>query len=144
MLTRRVFASCALCGITGAIAGFVATEAEAQTAGSSASGGLTRKILQQTDGPAEGYVTILVEARIAPGALVAWHTHPGIESAYLVEGGGELMVKGQPNRQVKPGDGFQIPSATPHALQNGDKPTKVAGAYVLEKGKPLASPASPN
>jgi quercetin dioxygenase-like cupin family protein len=141
MLTRRLFASCALCGITGAVTGFAATEVKAQPAGTTA---VTRKILQQTDGPAEGYVTIIVEVQIDPGALVPWHTHPGIESAYIVEGGGELMVKGQPNRQAKPGDGFQIPTATPHALQNGDKPTKVAATYVIEKGKPLASPASPN
>ena len=138
MLTRRFFTSCALCAATGLVAA-----SDAQGVGTAASG-VTRKILQQTDGPAEGYVTIIAEVEIEPGALVAWHTHPGIESAYLVEGGGELMIKGQTNRQLKPGDGFQIPSVTPHALQNGDKRSKVAGTYVLEKGKPLASPASPD
>jgi len=58
------FASCAICAVTG----FVATEASAQgtptatTAG--VSPGVTRKILSQTDGPAPGYVTLLVEAEI--------------------------------------------------------------------------------
>ena len=78
MLTRRgfaTFASCAICGITE----FIATEVSAQGAQPAATPGVTRKILSQTDGPAPGYVTILVEATIEPGVTVARHTHPGIE-----------------------------------------------------------------
>ena len=77
MLTRRGFAgfaSCAICGITE----FIATEASAQGTQSAATPGVTRKILSQTDGPASGYVTILVEATIEPGVTVARHTHPEI------------------------------------------------------------------
>jgi len=96
----------------------------------------------QTDGPAQGYVTVLVEATIEAGVSVARHTHPGIESAYILEGGIELPVQGQPTRMLKTGDGFQIPPGTPHA---GGKPgaakTRVLITYVVEKGKPIASPA---
>jgi len=43
---------------------------------------------------------------------------------------------------LKPGDGFLVPPNTPHAGgKNGDKKTKIASTYVVEKGKPLASPA---
>lgn len=139
MLTRRLFAACALCSA----GGFVATEVTAAEGAVSKSPGVSRKILQQMDGPVDGYVTIVVEAEIPAGAFVAWHTHPGIESAYLLEGGGQLMVKGLANRKLKPGDGFQIAAVTPHALQNGNAVTKVAGTYVIEKGKPLASPSKP-
>jgi quercetin dioxygenase-like cupin family protein len=87
-------------------------------------------------------VTLLVEATIEAGVPVARHTHPGIESAYVLEGGLELPVQGQPTRTIKAGDGFQIPPETPHA---GGKPsdakTRVLITYVVEKGKPLASPA---
>jgi quercetin dioxygenase-like cupin family protein len=141
MLTRRGFAgfaSCAICTVTG----FVATEASAQGAPPAATAGVTRKILSQTDGPVPGYVTILVEAEIEAGVTVARHTHPGIESAYVMEGGFELPIQGQPTRTLKAGDVFQVPPATPHA---GGKPgtakTKVLITYVVEKGKPLASPA---
>jgi len=75
MLTRRGFtgfASCALCAITG----FVATEASAQGAPAASSGGVTRKILSQTDGPAPGYVTVLGESEIEAGVAVGRHTHP--------------------------------------------------------------------
>jgi quercetin dioxygenase-like cupin family protein len=140
MLTRRGFAgfaSCAICGITE----FIATGASAQTPPAAASG-VTRKILSQTDGPAPGYVTLLVEATIEAGAAVGRHTHPGIESAYVLEGGLELPIQGQPTRMIKAGDAFQIPAETPHA---GGKPPdakcRILITYVVEKGKPLASPA---
>jgi quercetin dioxygenase-like cupin family protein len=43
---------------------------------------------------------------------------------------------------LKPGDGFQIPPDTPHAgVKNGPKMTKITSTYIVEKGKPLASPA---
>ena len=141
MLTRRGFAgfaSCAICGITE----FVATAASAQGTPPAASGGVTRKILSQTDGPAPGYVTLLVEATIEPGVAVGRHTHPGIESAYVMEGGFELPIQGQPTRVLKVGDAFQIPPETPHAGgKAGDAKTRILITYVVEKGKPLASPA---
>ena len=108
MLTRRDFAgiaSCALCAVTG----FIATEASAQGTPPATTPGVTRKILSQTDGPVPGYVTIIVEAEIEAGVTVARHTHPGIESAYIVEGGLDLPIEGQPIRTLKPGDGFVVP-----------------------------------
>src|SRR5262249_30978395 len=141
MLTRRGFASCALCAITG----FVATEASAQGGGapSPSGGGVTRNILSKTDGPAAGYETLLVEAIIEPGVAVAPHTPPGVESAFVLEGGFELPIRGQETRMLKPGDGFHIPPNTVHA---GGKPgtakSRLIITYVVEKGKPLASPAS--
>jgi quercetin dioxygenase-like cupin family protein len=141
MLSRRAFtgvAGCAICGL----AEFVATGAAAQGAPPAATGGVTRKILSQTDGPTPGYVTLLVEAEIEAGVAVGRHTHPGVESAYVLEGGFELPIEGQPTRTLKPGDGFQIPPATPHAGgKAGTAKTRVLITYVVEKGKPLASPA---
>ena len=87
-------------------------------------------------------MTINVEAEIEPGVTIARHTHPGIESGYVLEGGLDLPVEGQPIRTLKVGDGFQVPPETPHAgAKNGDKKTRIAITYVVEKGKPLASPA---
>ena len=141
MLTRRGFtgfASCALCAITG----FAATEASAQGAPAASSGGVTRNILAKSDGPAPGYETLTVEAIIEANTPVGRHTHPGIESAYVLEGGFELPIQGQETRMLKPGDAFQIPANTPHA---GGKPgaarSRLIITYIVEKGKPLASPA---
>src|SRR6266403_5740170 len=139
--TRRGFAgfaSCALCAVTG----FIATDASAQGAPPVPTTGYTRKILSQVDGPTPGYVTIAVEAELQPGGTVARHTHPGIESTYVLEGSFELPIQGQPTRSYKQGDNYQIPAGTPHA---GGKPSdtkvRLATTYVVEKDKPLVSPA---
>jgi len=141
MLTRRSFAGfapCALCGI----GEFIATAASAQGAPPATTSGVSRKILSQIDGPAPGYTTLLVEAIIEQGATVARHTHPGIESVYVLEGGFELPIQGQETRNMKQGDAFQIPSDTPHAGgKAAPAKTKVLITYVVQKDKPLASPA---
>ena len=142
MLTRRGFAgfaSCAICAVTG----FMATDASAaEGAPPAGATGVKRKILSQMDGPMPGYVTINMEVEINPGVTIPRHTHPGIESGYVLEGGFELPVQGQPTRIVKAGDGFQIPPETPHAGgKPGDKKSKIAITYVVQKGKPLVSPA---
>ncbi len=134
MLTRRAFAACALC----AAGGFWATGVDAQGA---ATGGLKRTLLKQTDGPIDGYVTVEMQVDIEPNATVARHTHPGIESGYLAEGGIDLGIDGIGALNLKPGDGFQVPTGTPHGGKNGAAKTVIISTYVVEKGKPLASPA---
>ena len=133
MLTRRGFAACALCAVTG----FLATGAEAQNAPA----GLKRTIITRTDGPMDGYETVNVRVDLDAGTLVPRHTHPGIKSSYVVEGALELSVDGVATRTFNAGDGFQVPTRVPHGGKNGDKPTIFAVTYVVEKGKPLASPA---
>ncbi len=141
MLTRRGFAgfaSCAICAVTG----FVATDASAAEGGPIAvTPGLKRKILSQMHGPMPGYVTITAEVEIEPGVTVARHTHPGIESGYVVEGELDLPIQGQPTRRLKLGEGFQVPAETPHGGSKSDQKVKLTSTYVLEKGEPLASPA---
>src|ERR1700730_12728967 len=117
MLTRREFAvlaSCAICGLTG----FITAEALAQGPPAATTPGVTRKILSQMDGPVPGYVTINAEAEIEAGVRIARHTHPGIESGYILEGGLDLLIEGQPIRALKMGDGFEGSPTTHHA---GDK-----------------------
>ena len=115
----------------------LASDTEAQIAPS----GRKRTILTRIDVPMEGYETVNARVDLDPGAVVARHTHPGIESSYVVEGGLELSVDGQGTRTFKAGDGFQVPTRVPHSGKTGDKPTTVAVTYVVEKGKPLVSPA---
>jgi quercetin dioxygenase-like cupin family protein len=133
MLTRRGFAACALC----AVAGFVATGAEAQKA----PGGLKRTIITRIDGPVAGYETVSVRVEIEAGATIARHTHPGIETSYIISGSTDLAIEGEAAKTYSAGDAFQVAAGVPHGGKNGDAPTVVAGTYVVEKGKPLASPA---
>src|ERR1700733_15469190 len=100
-----------------------------------------RTVLEQIDVPGSAYTTIVATTEIAPNARVERHIHPGTEMTYVLEGGGDMFVEGKPVMHVKPGDHWQVPAFTPHYLQNGPKPTRLPHTYVLEKGKPLATPA---
>jgi quercetin dioxygenase-like cupin family protein len=136
MLTRRLFGGCALCAGLGLLAaGVDAGAAAAQTAG------ITRTILKRIEFPGNNYVTILARAEIAPGGLVARHTHPGVETSYVLAGHGTLLVQGRADQAVGPGDDFQIPPLVPHSARNGDAAMVIVTTYVVEKDKPLASPA---
>lgn len=137
MLTRRLFATCALCALTGLKAETVV----AQDAPPKPTPGVKRNILRESEGPTPGTLTILVEGEIGAGALVARHTHPGIESAYILEGAGTLSVEGQPDVPIRAGEGYHVARAVPHALRNGPTTMRIAATYVVDKGKPLASPA---
>ncbi len=103
--------------------------------------GIKRTVLQKIEFP-DHYTTITAVAEVEPGVTAARHTHPGIESAYILEGEGDLHVEGQPERRVKAGDSFQIANTTPHDIRNvsSDKPLKVLSTYIIEKDKPLATP----
>lgn len=133
MFSRRRFVGCALCAAGGVLQAEVGAKAQAP--------GFTRTILNKIEYPGDKMATIEVLVEIDPNVTVARHTHPGVETGYIIEGGGTLGMKGQPDRKVAPGDGFQVPYEVPHWVQNGPAKTRVLSVYVVEKDKPLASPA---
>jgi quercetin dioxygenase-like cupin family protein len=96
----------------------------------------------QLDGPIPGYTTIVMDVTVDAGVTVGRHTHPGIESSYVMEGGGlELPIEGQPTRLLKAGEAFQIPPETPQAGgKAANAKTRLLINYIVEKGKPLAKP----
>jgi quercetin dioxygenase-like cupin family protein len=140
LLSRRRFSACAICVALGELA---ASGASAQSPAGAPAGtpGVTRTVVTQTDLPDGKFVAIAVHAEIAANATVARHTHPGVESAYVIDGEGELMIDGQASKKLGANDSFQVPPERPHSLKNGAKPMKLAITYVVEKGKPIATPA---
>lgn len=97
--------------------------------------------LQRFDVPGTPYETVIGIAEIAPNVGIGRHTHPGPESGYLIEGGFELLIEGEQPRLLKPGDSYVVPPNTVHDAKTGAAGAKVLATYVVEKGKPLASPA---
>lgn len=100
-----------------------------------------RTVLEQIDVPGSAYTTIVAITEIEPNARIERHIHPGTEITYVLEGGGDMFVEGRAVMHVRPGDHWQVPAGTPHYLQNGPNHTRLLVTYVLEKGKPLATPA---
>jgi quercetin dioxygenase-like cupin family protein len=104
--------------------------------------GLTRTLVGKGDVSVPGREAVVARVEVAAGAHAGRHTHPGDEISYVLEGQVELLVDGQPPRIVKAGESFVVPAGTVHDAHNaGDQPVKLVGVYVVEKGKPLASPA---
>lgn len=104
---------------------------------------LTRTIVAKADVSVPGREAVIARVEVAPGGVAGWHTHPGDEISYVSEGEATLMVAGQPQRKVAAGEGFVVPAGVVHNARNdGATVVKLVGVYVVEKGKPLASPAS--
>ena len=104
---------------------------------------LTRTIVLKADVSVPGREAVIARVEVAPGGVAGWHTHPGDEISYVAEGESMLLVAGQPPRKVSAGEAFVIPAGVVHNARNDSAaPVKLVGIYVVEKGKPLASPAS--
>ena len=104
--------------------------------------GFTRTVVEKADVSVPGREAVIARVEINPGVSVGRHTHPGEEISYVIEGSGEILIEGQPTRKVKAGDGFVIPAGAKHDARNtGTTVLKLAGIYVVEKGKPRATPA---
>jgi quercetin dioxygenase-like cupin family protein len=102
--------------------------------------GIKRTLMQRTDsGPNQE--TILGLAEIAAGGAAGRHTHFGIEVGYVVEGTSILEIEGEAPRTLKAGDSYLIPAGRIHDAKAGPSGAKVLATYVVEKGKPLATPA---
>jgi quercetin dioxygenase-like cupin family protein len=97
--------------------------------------------LQKFDVPGTNYETVIGIAEIAPNVNIGRHTHPGPESGYMLEGEFVLLVEGQSPLPVKVGESYKVPPGAIHDARTGEKGAKVIATYVVEKGKPLASPA---
>lgn len=104
--------------------------------------GIQRTVVTRGDTTVPGREAVIVRVEIAPGASAGRHTHPGEEISYVTDGEGEILMEGKAPLKVKAGDGFVIPGGTKHDARNtGTQPLKLVAVYVVEKGKPLATPA---
>ena len=113
----------------------------AATASVAQAPGIKRTLLQKSD-VGHGMEAILGLAEIAAGGSTGRHTHFGVETGYVIEGNGTLEIDGQAPLALKPGDSYTIPAGTVHnAKALGPGASKVLATYIVEKGKPLATPA---
>ncbi len=104
--------------------------------------GLTRTMVGKADVSVPGREAVVARVEVAAGARAGRHTHPGDEISYVTDGEVTLLVDGQEPRKIKAGESFVVPAGVVHDAHNDSAaPVKLVGVYVVEKGKPLASPA---
>jgi quercetin dioxygenase-like cupin family protein len=102
---------------------------------------IKRTALQKIDFPGDKMTTALVLVEVIPDGLVARHTHPGVEMLYLLEGNVDLTIDGQPTKHLKPGDSAVTVEGVAHVGKAGPNGAKLIATYVVEKDKPIATPA---
>ncbi len=104
--------------------------------------GVRRNELQKTTVPGGKYVVVMSQVDMDVGAKLPMHTHPGVETGYVISGMLTLSVKDEGDRTLGPGESYLIPSARPHsAVSGGPQAFKGIVTYIIEADKPLSSPA---
>ena len=122
--------------VTLALAGLVAAVSAQQP-------GFKRTVIQQGDLSVPGREVVSAIAEFEPGATSGRHTHPGEEAGYILEGTLVLEQEGKPAVTLTAGKTFFIPAGTIHnATNSGSTGARVLATYIVEKGKPIATPAA--
>jgi quercetin dioxygenase-like cupin family protein len=101
---------------------------------------IKRTLLQRAD-TGNNMEVVLGLAEIAQGGSTGRHTHFGVETGYVISGTSVLEVEGEAPRTLRPGDSYLIPAGKVHNATAKEGEAKVLATYVVEKGKPLATPA---
>jgi quercetin dioxygenase-like cupin family protein len=104
--------------------------------------GLERKILLQQDLAISGYEVVLAQVTLAVGGREGRHSHSGTLVAQILEGELTLELEGQPTKTVKAGEAVLVePRQVHEGINKGGVPIKALATFIVEKGKPLATPA---
>jgi len=94
------------------------------------------------DLPIAGYQTVMAAVEIPVGGREGRHTHPGAVVVYIQEGILTFDYEGKPTTTYKAGESFFIEAGKIHeGINKGGSPVKAIATFVVEKGKPLTSPA---
>ena len=103
--------------------------------------GFKRTVLQQQKLSVAGREAVTAIAEFQPGGTVGAHTHPGEEIGYILEGSILLEQDGKPPVTLTAGQTFFIPNGQVHnATNKGSSTARVLANYVVESGKPVATP----
>jgi quercetin dioxygenase-like cupin family protein len=101
-----------------------------------------RTVLQQADISVPGREVVSAVAEFDPKATPGMHTHFGEEIGYVIEGTFLIEQAGKPSVTLQAGGSFLIPAGTVHnATNTGAGKGRILATYIVEKGKPLATPA---
>jgi quercetin dioxygenase-like cupin family protein len=97
--------------------------------------------LQKQDLSVQGREAVVARGEFQPGAGTPKHTHPGEELSYVLSGEVVVEIEDKPAQTLKTGDVFFVPAGKVHAAKNvGKTEAHILSTYIVEKGKPLATP----
>jgi quercetin dioxygenase-like cupin family protein len=121
--------------------GLVWSAAACAQAPADAARGIRRTELQRFDVPGSPFEAVIGLVEVPPGLSIGRHAHPGIEAGYMLDGEATVSLDGEPDRVLKAGDAYRIPYGAVHDVRSGPGGARSVAVFVVEKGKPLATPA---
>ena len=103
---------------------------------------IQRKVVLQQDLANPGLQMVITSVEIAAGGSEVKHTHPGGLGVYVQDGTLDLEHEGRPKTSYKAGEAFFVEAGKVHrAINPSSAPVKLIATQVIEKGKPMSSPA---
>lgn len=104
------------------------------------SSSLRRTEVQHRTSSIPGRDIVQVRTEIPVGVASGWHTHPGEEVGYIVEGTVRMEIAGAEALLLHAGDGFLIPPGTPHDAHDLGPGTGVMlSTYIVDPMAPLST-----
>jgi quercetin dioxygenase-like cupin family protein len=104
------------------------------------SSGLRRTEIQRHSLSIPDRELVQVRTEIPVGVASGWHTHPGEEVGYIVEGTVRMEVADSEALLLHAGSGFLIPPGTPHNAHDLGPGTGVMlSTYLVDPDAPLSS-----
>src|SRR3954470_16158054 len=103
-------------------------------------GTLKRTEVQRGSSSIPGREIVQVLTEIPVGVQSGWHSHPGEEVGYIVDGTVEMRIRGEQSLTLRAGDGFLMPPGRPHnAVDLGPGTGQMLSTYIVEIGQPLVT-----
>ena len=102
-----------------------------------------RTVLQRVDVPlGVPHESVFGMGEVPPGVSAGRHTHPGVEMLVVVDGEVDFMIEGEAPKHLKSGDSMLVPVGKAHDVRGaGSSTAKIISTWMVEKGKPMATPA---
>ena len=103
-------------------------------------GRLQRLELQHRLSSVPGPNIVQVRNEIPAGAASGWHTHPGEEVGYIIDGTVQMTGPRPGTLILRAGNGFLISPGAPHnALDLGPEAGIMLSTYFVKAGQPLTT-----
>jgi quercetin dioxygenase-like cupin family protein len=103
---------------------------------------LKRELLQTIEVPGGAYETVIGTSELGPNRMASRQSHPGAEAGYVLQGSGSILVDGQPPITLRASQSYKLAPGAVHEVRTGPHGMKLIVIWVVEKGKPLVSPAN--
>jgi quercetin dioxygenase-like cupin family protein len=87
-----------------------------------------------------GKEIVIGTASFPAGSVIAFHTHPGDESGYVIKGSVTVKIRGAADLALKAGDGFFNPRGSVHSVVAGPEGATVVATWIVDKDLPMSTP----